>query len=165
MIDRLKKYLPVGINSSDVCRYSLAGYIISFVFSVFWFVKNFTSALNGLYYYNRSGNKVIVENVNMPDFRFIREDCFNLFFIAAVLSFAFLVYNFLYHFTGSKSIYTMLRLRSRKELIIRCVSVPVASVLVIILSTVFLNFVFYLIYIFVVPAGCLLPGWERMWRF
>ncbi len=165
MIRLLQKNLPVGINAQYVKKSAAASFVFSVLLSVFLYCSKFFSALNGLYHYESPGIKILDTTEMMPDFRILRVKCFDVFFIMLVLCIAFAVYNFAYHYIGSKSIYTMLRLRSRKEFIIRCISVPLVFAAVLIITIIILNFIYYFTYILLVPAECLYVDWKMMWRF
>ena len=76
------------------------------------------------------------------------------------------VFHYRYHSQGSKSIYLMKHLPDRMELHRRCLTLPVAG-LVICGLTAFLTIVLcYGIYVYFTPKECLSPHqWEMFWRF
>lgn len=165
MINKLQKYLPVGLSAVKVKNTAVTGFILSVIISVFMYFNIFFSSLEALYYYDRQGRKILDISEMMPDHRVLRENCFDVFLIMLMCCLVFAVYNFVYHYIGSKSIYTMLRLKSRKEFIVRCISIPLVFAAVLILTVVILNFIYYFTYLFLVPAECMHFEWKEMWRF
>lgn len=79
-----------------------------------------------------------------------------LFFAAAMA--AFLVLNYLCFFEGSKSIYTMARVKSAWELHIRCWTLPLLGAAALLLCRVVLTVVYFLVFLLATPRGVPLPG-------
>ena len=75
---------------------------------------------------------------------------------------AFVVLNYLYFFEGSKSIYTMARLRSPWQLHIRCWTLPLCSAAIMLAGRVILTVVYFLIFILATPKSVPLPGWRHL---
>lgn len=83
------------------------------------------------------------------------------FFVAAAMG-AFLVINYLYFFEGSKSIYTMARLKSPWQLHIRCWTLPLLGAAALLLCRVVLIVVYYLVFLLATPKGVPLPGFYHL---
>ena len=75
---------------------------------------------------------------------------------------AFVVLNYLYFFEGSKSIYTMARIKSPWELHIRCWTLPLCSAAALLLCRVVLTVLYFLIFILATPKGVPVPGWRHL---
>lgn len=75
---------------------------------------------------------------------------------------AFVVLNYLYFFEGSKSIYTMARVKSPWQLHIRCWTLPLCSAAALLLCQVVLTVLYFLIFILATPKGVPLPGWRHL---
>ena len=74
-------------------------------------------------------------------------------------------YHYAYHRQGSKSIYLMRRLPSKLELHRRCLTLPIAGILIALLTAFLLLLIYYAVYMNVTPAECLMPGqWQKLWR-
>ncbi len=152
MTHKLYKFLPAGQNAVKVKNGLLSGLISCCAVSLFVFLHRFITVLNSLYYYDDTGKRYIDIDAykKVYDFEGLTENSFflfNLFFICLAV---IIIYNFIYHFIGSKSIYTMLRV-GRGELVKRCVAVPLITVAVSLLSIALLYLLFMLIYILFVP--------------
>lgn len=160
---KYERYLPLGILPSEELKWITGGFIFSTLFSLWFFIK-FTSELNDLYY-NYGGEKTLWEGVMMPDFAHIVDGCFAFFAILAMAMVILAAYHFLYHYQGSKSIYTMRRLPKRSELWIRCLTVPVTVMVLCALASFILLVLYYAFYMLVVPDECLLPNqWQKIWN-
>lgn len=152
----ISKLVPVGINGARVKKYMTLTLCLCALVSIAVFLTSFIAGYSRLYYLNEAnGGKYLRENVYMTKFFDLTDNvffCFVFFLIGLV---AVAIYNFAYHFIGSKSIYTMLRLNTRKELFIRCLALPVFFALASLLTCVILEAGFYVFYIIVVPSQCL----------
>lgn len=86
------------------------------------------------------------------------------FWIFAISMVAFVVMNYLYFFDGSKSVYTMRRIKNPWELHLRCWTLPLCSAAVLLLCRVVLTVVYFLIFMLVTPKGLPIPGWSQLLR-
>ena len=165
MTHKLVKVLPVGYNVKKVKTALLWGYIISAAFSAIVYFSNLIVNYNNLFYYDEAGNRLLRTNVKMASFHLLRERAFDFFLIFVFMLLVFSIYNFIYHYIGSKSIFTMRRLPQKYELIKRCVTVPVIFIILSFVSVIVLNSVYFSIYEHVVPEVSKLSSEEMMWRF
>ncbi len=159
MIKRIEKMLPVGIP----IKKELTGIIIGICFAIIRSLSYFGSYYN---YYNHlfehyKDKKVLVEGRIMADFYVVIDGCFEGFYVVAFLLIALVIFHYAYHYIDSKSIYTMKRLPRKIELHIRCLTVPLISILICIILPLILLLVYYKHYMTVTPPECLVEGqWE-----
>lgn len=164
MIKLSHSLVPVGTRVRPLITLLTSGYILSVVISVCSFFYEFRRMYGNLWHF-RDGEMLRRPDYTMLQFRFIREDCFDVLFIFLLCLIALAAYNYFSHFLGSKSIYTMLRV-GRWELIKRCVGVPVIFAAAVLTAMVILNFSWYCYYIFKVPEDALRPDYaDGLWRF
>lgn len=163
MTHKLSKLLPVGINPTAVLLLSVAGLLISSIYSVMHFNSAFLRELNSISHITSSGIRIFSDNKMMEPYGGAESfDIFKVFFICLAL---FSFYCFIYHFIGSKSIYTMRRLKNPTELYVRCLSVPLIFILLSIVLICLLNCIFIDIYLDLVPEENLIPGWDiNLWE-
>lgn len=156
--------VPVGTRVRYLIPGLSAALLVSAVTAVCSYLYSFRRMYNNLYYFT-DGEMLRRSEYMMVQFRVVREDCFNVFTIFLLCLAALAVYNYFSHYTGSKSIYTMLRV-GRGELIKRCVTVPLIFAAAALLVMLILNFSWYLHYIFKVPEDALYPDYaDGLWRF
>lgn len=156
--------LPAGINPVPVLCLSLSGLVLCFFISFGGFYSNFSYHFNKITYYDEAGNRYFYESARMTPLNEFHQtfDVFRIFFICMAL---LTLYFFIHHFMGAKSIYLMRRLKNPLELYIRCLVIPVASVLLGIALVYLLNFIFIEIYTSAVPEEYMYPWWnENIWR-
>lgn len=165
MKSKHQELVPVGINAFLIKKALLGGYVFSVITSVIIFLSKFFYALGELYYYDRYGERKLYEDIFMKDFSEIRKNAFDVFVLFAVCLAVLALYNFLYHYQESKSIYTMKRLKTKSELYKRCLAFPLLFIFLSILTVTVLNFLYLLLYIFTVPEECILSSQKMMWRF
>ncbi len=163
MIKVFYSLVPVGTRLRPLTAVLTSAYILSALIATYSYFYEFKRMYNNLYYYV-DGEQLRREGYMMLDYRYIREDCFDVFFVLLLCLAALAVYNYFSHFSGSKSIYTMLRV-GRGELIKRCVAVPLMFAAAVLLTMLILNFLWYFYYIFKVPEDALRPDYAEMWRF
>ena len=161
---KLSDVLPAGSNALLVKKLISAGYILSAVVSIASFIISLFNSLREIYSYSESGEKYL-NGTYMKYFAHVRENSFDIFRLLIILMLLFAVYNFISHYMGSKSIYTMRRLRNPAELMTRCLFVPVIMIIASIVTVLILNLVFIGAYVLAVPGETFLPYWKRdMWR-
>ncbi len=82
--------------------------------------------------------------------------------IFAVSMVAFVVMRYLYFFEGSRSIYTMKRVKSPWELHIRCWMLPVLGAGALMVCKCLCTVVCFLIFLLLTPDAVDAPGWEQL---
>lgn len=161
MLD-LTRHAPPGIKLKPELQFIISGFIFSFLGSLL-FLQSYNMALQDLYVETVASN-VLIQGARMPDFHVLLDGNLNLYIIFALSMFAVIAYNYSYHYRGSKSIYLMRRLPKRWELHRRCLTIPLVSSLMYLLSAVLMLFIFYGIYMEFTPEQCLTPGQlQKLW--
>ena len=136
---------------------------VSLVYS-FGFLVRLVNARQGLFVMlgNRyPAERVLREGARMAPFAEICENAMLGFGVGLALPLFFMVYRYLYHYQGSKSIYLMRRLSDRGVLRRNCILAPLAEMLGIGALGVVLYLLYVGIYLLATPAGCLVTGWRR----
>lgn len=162
---KLSELVPVGINAPRLKGMLTGQLCLTLIISVIVYIFMLCDYVSELYFYDVNGKLCIYENVYMEDFSFLRSRAFGVFGIYAAFLVGVILYNFLYHYQGAKSIYTMKRLPDKNEYYRRCLALPVIYLLLLVSFITVFNFLYYLLYILIVPEQCLLPYWKTMWRF
>ncbi len=155
-------FAPLGMNLSPF-KHTLAwGGIVSLFWS-FSFVAKLTSSFSDLFR-NVRGEKVLREGAMMTEFTELMEGVLVGFLILAIIMLMSCIYNYAYHWQGSKSIYLMRRLPNAWELHKRCLTLPIVSILICGIAAFILLCIYYGIYMAVTPEQCLAPGqWQKIW--
>lgn len=164
MTRKLSRLVPTGIGAAPVILIFLAGLVLSGFTAFSSFLAAFLHYYGQITYYDEAGSKGFRSDAVMqPLTSFNSEfDIFKLYFVCMALAG---VYFFIYHFAGSKSIYTMRRLKNPLELYVRCFAVPVIFILLGIALVYLLNLIYISIYASLVPEECMHPGWNAdIWR-
>lgn len=146
----IERFAPPGSNYQQILYYLL----LTALFSSFYSLGYFTQYADHYYDIFDRITGVLKSYQNMPPL----EDLLYLdgFYICAAAAIAFVVSNYLYFYQGSKSIYTMHRLRSSWELHLRCWALPVLSA-VILLILAFLLYCLYALHYFQATPAELIP--------
>ena len=155
--------LPAGIRTAPVVLSSLIGLSMCAISAIIIFITDFNSAINRISVFDDAGKRIFLENEKMEAYNGSASfEFFRIYFVCL----AFLaLYFFVYHFLGSKSIYTMRRLRNPLELYVRCLSIPVIFTLVSIALIYLMNFAFIKFYLYYVPEENLFSMWdEYLWE-
>lgn len=165
-MNKQNSFLPVGYNSKTVFLCIIISYLFSVLLSFIKFISNFCLQLNSFYYYE-NGKKILEEGRVMPEFFRIRGDSFDFFGILIIAMIIFAIYNFSYHRIGTKSVYTMKRLKNKGEYFKRCLFVPCTVIIAAAFTVIILNLLYFFIYEIAVPEGVLMypDRTYRMWRF
>jgi len=107
----------------------------------------------------------VVVQYPMPEFLTILGQGMVVFHILIPCMLAFTIYHYLYHRTGSKSVYLMRRLPDRWEYHRRCLTLPLVSAGLVFLAEVILLLFYFWIYVLVIPEANLVPGqFATIWR-
>lgn len=163
MREYFDKNLPPGMNPGEERKFVKIGLVLSALLGGLDLIQYFTE-LSNLYRY-REGKRWLDESMTMPDFAeiFVR---FPIgFSILAVCMLGFVVYHYVYYYRESKSIYLMRRLPNRFEIHRRAWTYPLWVILLCVVCTVVLFWLFFGLYLWITPNACLVPGqlW-RLWR-
>lgn len=158
---KIQKYLPVGIAAKTELTGIGAGIIIALLRSLFFFDSYF-DLYSELYEYF-GDRRVLITERKIADFYIIAEGCFDWFLIVIFMLVALTAFHYAYHYKDSKSIYTMKRLTKKNELYIRCLTVPLISIVICIITVGILLLVYYKFYMAYTPPECLTDEqWEKL---
>lgn len=155
--------IPLGLDWRREVK-ALIWLWISCVLISFCYFIDLSQHINSLYGWDRiNGQQVkVLRGTMMPDFYEVLDGNMDALFIGAVLALLLAVYHYTYHYQGSRSIYLMRRLPKKYELLKRCLTVPVAASVVLLLTALLLVPVYYGLYMAFVPQECIVPGqWGR----
>lgn len=158
MID-MKKYAPPGLEVNSWKQYTGIGIFGCGVLSFYSFVSGLIHARARLF---DQVTGELTGNFGGWDFSLVLGDAMLLFWFAAAGMAAFLIRYYFYFFEGSKSIYTMARLKSAWELHIRCWTLPVLGAGTLVLCRVVLIAVYFLVFLLATPKGVPLPGFYQL---
>ena len=150
---RLKNYVPPGVNLIQEIKY----YGIAMVISTLWaftFLFRYFEERERLFV-KRLGKLYLREGIMMPSFEILTENLFDVFYLTIIFTFIIVVYHYFYHYQGSKIIYLMKRLPNKRELHIRCWTLPMLGCVITIVFMTILKILFYLIYVLGTPSQCL----------
>ena len=148
------KLVPPGRESKGQIRFLICSLIISFLYTFLVFSLRIFYAIESLYV-NYGDVKVLRDGAVMQDFSSITHSIYWGFAFISICMIVFVVYNYMYFYIGSKSIYLMKRLPKRSELLKRCISFPLFGIIVSFLSAFALNALYYTVYLIVTPAECM----------
>lgn len=159
MIKRIEKILPVGIPIKKELAGIITGVILAVIRSLFYF-ESYYNYYNNLFEHYGS-KKILVQGRLMADFYVVIDDSFEGFLVVIFLLIALIVFHYAFHYIDSKSIYIMKRLSRKSELHIRCLTVPIISILTCIILPAILLLVYFKHYMTATPPECLVEGqWE-----
>lgn len=159
----LTRHAPPGYDLKAEKGLFFAGMVLSILYSLFAFGNRFSNHLAELYWINGS-TKTLKAGAIMPDFVEILDGTLVGFFVLSACFLAQIAAHYVYHYQGSKSIYTMRRLPSRWELHRRCLTLPVLAAAIFLIMAFAILLIFYAVYMNVTPDVCLTPGqWQKIW--
>ncbi len=152
MKNKIERYFPLGYNYKAEIVVTVLTYIGTSLTSAWWYFMFMNATVSDMYEYI-GGEKILVENAQDYIAPFVSYLLLSMYVFAVipVLSLALGLYHYLYHYQHSKSIYLMKRLPDRKELYIRCFSIPVFIVIIGVLIMVFLTGLYFGYYIKIIP--------------
>jgi len=159
----LSRHAPPGMPLKEEKTVYSVGMAFSAIFGLSSFTSRFSNHLAELYWINGS-TKTLKVGAIMPDFVEILDRSLLGFQIVCAIMIAAAVMHYVYHFHESKSIYTMRRLPSRWELHRRCLTLPIAGILLAILAAFLVLLICYASYMITTPDACLTPDqWQKIW--
>lgn len=162
----LQRLVPPGVNAQQELHWICGGWALSLLYSL-GFVTGYSQERNNLYMTvttSAGRQRVLRSGAVMPDFADLLGTHLYGFLLVALCVLAVVVYHYLYHRQGSKSIYLMRRLPDGMELHRRCWTLPVLGALASILLAFVLLMIYYAVYILVTPKSCLPPDqWQKLW--
>ena len=159
----LSRYAPLGMSLKAELGLFCAGMSYSVIFSLL-FLVHYMDARSDLFVWHLDERKLL-EGAVMPDFVTLLDDEFHGFLIVGLGMLLFAVYHYFYHYQESKSVYLMRRLPDKWEWHRRCLTLPLAAIVICLLTALVLFFLFFGVYMICTPQECLAPGqWQKLWR-
>lgn len=159
----LSRCAPPGLELKIEKRVFGWGMVLAVLFSLSFFI-HFFNELERLLYWRNGAERTLRPNAVMPDFVEVLGNALLGFVILALCMAAFILVHYAYHHQGSKSIYLMRRLPNRWELHRRCITLPLAAVLLCLAAGFLLLLIYFAVYMRATPAVCLTPGqWRKIW--
>ena len=160
----LGKNMPPGKKTERWVKGYVIGLTISLLRS-FDFLMDYHNAYENLFQWSGGDKKVLWQGAIMPDFVEILGESLGWFFGYCILFLAAVVWNYLYYYQDSKSIYLMKRLPNPLELHRRAWTLPLIAVGTTILFSFVVLVLYFGIYMIFTPEECILPGqWNTIWR-
>ena len=163
MMHKLSKLVPVGVRIKPVMLTAAAGFVLCIISSAVSFLTEFIFDLNRISELDEYGNRIFLSGEKMDAYAGTESFfSFKIFFLCLG---CFVLYCFIYHFSGSKSIYTMRRLKNPLELYVRILGIPVIFILLSLILMYIMNFLFIKIYLYYVPEENLWSMWDKnLWE-
>ncbi len=159
----LKNHAPAGINLESEEIFFLFGYLASILFAISCFWARYNTELG--YIYIMQGGKKLLSGQLMADFTDVLGISLYGFLVLSVCMIGFIFWHYIYHYTDSKSIYTMKMLPGRNELHRRCLTLPLAAMIISLATAFVMLVIFYELYITLTPEQCVVPNqWDKIWR-
>ncbi len=158
----LSRLAPPGLALKPEKQLFGWGMALSALFSLQFFTR-FADAREKLYWKN-GPQRELMEGAVMEDFRALLGPSLAGFLVLAVCLAALIGVHYAYHYHGSRSIYLMRRLPHRRELHRRCLTLPLAGIVLCLAAAFLVLCLFYLVYMTFTPEVCLAPGqWQKIW--
>ncbi len=159
----LERYAPPGINLQLEKNLFIGGLAAALLWS-FSFFSSFERYKDHLYVH-RAGKEILLEGAIMEDFVVVLGKSLWLFFLLVFCLAVVAVLHYCYHYQGSKSIYLMRRLPDAFELHRRCLTLPIAAILITLAAAFLLLLLYFGLYMLLTPDQCLTPDqWQKIWR-
>ena len=143
------RYVPLGIDGAEIRNWVVWGLIFGAAWSLGFFFR-FADAKRDLFFTTGKWTGQPIK-----PFWEVIGNAFLLLSILAFIMIVMAVYFYFYHYQNGRSIYTMKRLPNRWELWRRCLTVPVLIIVLCGLLALLLTGIYYLVYLYCTPAGCL----------
>ena len=157
------RLVPLGIEGEKVRNKLLAVLGVSAA----WTIQFFTRFANDLWnlYYVVGAERILRTDLQMEWFSEQVEGIFLLFGLTVLCMPVVALMFYLFHYQGSKSIYTMRRLPDGAELWRRCLALPVCCAAACLVLSALLLLLYYGFYHLLTPKPCLVSGqWQHLWE-
>ncbi len=149
----LESKAPLGIELAKEITIFVSGMLLSLLYSLIY-LANYVIERNNLYE-RIDEERVLRAGAIMPSFETLIEGRMIGFGIVIVILICISVYHYIYHYMDSKLVYLMKRLPSRWELHKRCLVLPIVGIIVTLVCSLLLWFIYYGIYLLFTPQQCL----------
>lgn len=155
MKSKLDRLAPLGVNARNERTLFFTLLCLGCGWSILWFANVYSNAYDNLFHRMSHGRVQLIEGAMMVPFEKLIEGIFFWRWFLVLVCVFYAVLHYIYHFQGSKSIYLMTRLPKRYELLKRCVTLPLAGIIITFFTVFVLYMLFLTIYLVVTPAKCL----------
>lgn len=152
-MERLDRYAPPGMGTTRIRWWTLGTIAFSAMFSLVFLIEYFSE----LHELRREMENPVYHGMTMTPFADLIVFPMILFRMAPVIPLLHILTQYAYFFQETKSIYLMKRLRSSKEMVIRCLVLPVAGMLLVMAAGCAVYWLYYWIYYTCTPE-ILLPA-------
>lgn len=149
----LEKYAPLGIGVKRQVGAYIGGMVMATLYSMHFLIV-YMQARSELYIRTVTG-VVLKEGAVIRDFGALTQYVFLSFYILGSITGLTIVFFYFYHYEGSKMLYLMKRLPQKWELCKRCVTLPSAGLVILVVWMGILKMIYYTIYIVCTPSQCL----------
>ena len=154
MNEKLKKYYPPGYDYAKEWGSIILCFVIGTIFSMALFFIELTNVMNWLYD-TVLGERTLMKGAIAQPFIELMEGqlvCFAPLFIFILIM---MFYHYAYYYQGTKSIYVIRRLSSKKYVIKSCIEGTCAGVVIGLAGIWILWILYYLIYQLAIPSECM----------
>ena len=148
--------IPMGMNGEKIWAGLMVGLTAAWMLSWSFFAR-YWNAYDVLFA-NRRGTKVLRQGAVMAPFHEVLGGALTGFGLFALCMPALAVWNYFYHYQGSRSIYLMRRLPDRWELPRRCIAQPALALALCAVTAVVTLLLYFAFYWLVTPKECLQSG-------
>ncbi len=152
----VKKVTPPGKTCGYIKKIAAVEAIVLTLWSLLKYLTNLEGTMNGM----RINDIMYLSGEFLWRFSDILRNALDGFYICAAANIGFVIDNYVYFYTGSKSVYTMKRLRRAGEMHLRCWTVPLFWAAALLLCSQILRAVYFLFYWLAVPYH--LDSWRLM---
>lgn len=152
----LDAHVPMGIDGKKEFNYIVAAMLVNLLYSM----------VSYLYILDEAYSTIFINEPIMADLKDLLDYPMIGFYVLAIAALGLAVQHYRFHFQSSKSIYLMKRLPDQKDLMRRCLSLPLLMLFLCIITALALVCIDYLIYLAWTPEQYLSPNqWQKLWTF
>lgn len=160
----LARWAPPGFDLRFELQFFLTGLAAAALYSALYLVR-LTAALDCLFAFNDKNARILLPDAEMPPFAGLLGDSLSWFAILMLAAAAFAIWHYAYHRIGSRSIYLMRRLPDRLELHRRCLTLPALELAACAVCAILLFWLYYGLYVLLVPEEVYISGQlALLWR-
>ena len=151
---KLEKLFPPNVKHSQETTAVVLCEILLVLYAASRFSHQYGDAVSKLYDW-AGGIRALIRGAVLPQFSVLTVGCFRMLPLALVVSAGLVLWNYLSYRQGSMSVYLMRRLPDRSLIHRQCLTFPVLSAVLYVLTALLLLGIFALVYRYATPAGCL----------
>lgn len=153
MKERLKKYYPPGYDYIKEWISVISWFVVGLIFSMILFFTELV-ATNRKLFITSDGLKLIEGAIVRP-FMKLMEGQLTCFIPMFIFLLVMMVYHYIYYYQGTKSIYVMRRLSSKKYIFKSCIEGTIVGAVTGLAAMCVLFALYYLIYYLAIPSECM----------